>query len=87
MERLWGAKGLPTYPKSALPGSTGRGRGGVKPLPRGKRDFGKKDSWEGVPLNHLSPRGLVGLKEIEEFRDCGQRMPRCGSRFASKVSN
>ena len=41
--------------------ASGEGRGGVKPLPRGKRGSGKKDSWEGVPLNHLSPRGLVGF--------------------------
>ena len=34
---------------------------GLKPLPRGKRGSGKKDAGEGVLLNHLSPRGLVGF--------------------------
>ena len=34
---------------------------GLKPFPRGKRGSGKKDSWEGVHLNHLSPKGLVGF--------------------------
>ena len=28
---------------------------------RGKRRYGKNDAGEGVLLNHLSPKGLVGL--------------------------
>ena len=39
---------------------------GLKPVPRGKRGSGKKDAGKGVPLNHLSPRGLVGFLFMQQ---------------------
>ena len=61
MEGLWGAKGHPDTPKLARPGSTGRGRGGVNPSPEGRGVLGRRILGKRVPLNHLSPRGLVGF--------------------------
>ena len=39
MEALWGAKGRPNDPKLGRPGSTGRGRGGVKTPPQREEGF------------------------------------------------
>ena len=41
-----------------------RGREGVNPSPEGRGILGRRILWEGMPLNHLSPRGLVGLVKI-----------------------
>ena len=42
LEGLWGAKGHPDTPKLARPGSTGRGRGGVKTPPQREEGFWKE---------------------------------------------
>ena len=75
MEGLWAAKSDPNTDKSARPGSTGRGREGVKPLPRGKRGSGKKDSWkEGAPKPPVAQRagGIRVVRGIAfpNFRCC-----------------
>ena len=46
MEGLWDAKGPPRDPKSARTGSTGRGRGGVKPLPQRDEGLWVEGLWE-----------------------------------------
>ena len=42
---LWGAKGRLDVPKSARPGSTGRGRGGVKIPPQREEGFWEEGYW------------------------------------------
>ena len=44
-EGLWGGKGRPNYHRSALPGSTGRGRGGVKTPPQREEGFWEEGCW------------------------------------------
>ena len=60
LDRSWKGAGPPKgdHPeRSARPGSTGKGREGVKTIPEGKRDFGKKDSWkEGVSKPAVAQR-------------------------------
>ena len=46
MERLWGAKSTLADPKSARTGSTGRGRGGVKPPPQRDEGLWVEGLWE-----------------------------------------
>ena len=58
MEWLFGVKGGLDGFLVVRPGSTGKGREGVNPSPR---DGGRKGFEEEVLLNHLSPKGLVGL--------------------------
>ena len=63
LDRSWKGSGAQRDAITILSWAAQGSRGGVgerlKPLPRGKRGSGKKDSLEGVSLNHLSPRGLV----------------------------
>ena len=68
LDRSWKGSGAATeripiknWPVQGPRGGVGEG---LKPLPRGKRGSGKKDAGEGMPLNHLSPRGLVGFCKL-----------------------
>ena len=59
----WAPTGTDGCVKSARPGSTGRGRGGVKTLPQREDGVGgRRILWEGVLLIYLSPGGLVGCE-------------------------
>ena len=56
LELSWAILDVPTTRETPRPGQWGGVRGGVNPSPKGKKGVGRGNS-----LDHLRPKGLVGL--------------------------
>ena len=60
LEPSWAILDVPTTRETPRPGQWGGVRGGVIPSPKGKKGVGRGNS-----LDHLRPKGLVGLGLFE----------------------
>ena len=59
LELSWAILDVPTTRETPRPGQWGGVRGGVNPSPKGKKGVGR-----GSALDHLRPKGLVGLARL-----------------------
>ena len=66
LELSWAILDVPTTRETPRPGQWGGVRGGVNPSPKGKKGVGRGNS-----LDHLRPKGLVGLRASPDRRGSG----------------